>query len=198
MCIRPLLEIAIKSHNPKKKYMSFVQFKSRVSGLVGKMLVFHLWGLQFKPETLCGKVGSCLPMSGTLPWGNLTNCMYWFPLPTKLPVVIWPVQCLFIYYYYVTFNSQDHIVLGSLRVEEPVHTSWSRFCAVNNWAMTSNYQLSNMTRTGQDSNRQPQRLKVDTLTATPPSPLLYFVESDVKPPSKYRHWAPLPLNVFVI
>ena len=29
----------------------------------------------------------------SLQYTTLTNCMYWFPLPTKLPVVIWPVQC---------------------------------------------------------------------------------------------------------
>ena len=30
---------------------------------------------------------------GNLRYRTLTNCMYWFPLPTKLPIVIWPVQC---------------------------------------------------------------------------------------------------------
>ena len=34
--------------------------------------------------------------------------------------------------------------MGSLWVEEPVHTSWSRFCTVNHWALAGNYQLSNM------------------------------------------------------
>ena len=33
---------------------------------------------------------------------------------------------------------------GSLRMEEPVHTSWSRFCIVNHRASASNYQLSNL------------------------------------------------------
>ena len=34
----------------------------------------------------------------------------------------------FIYFlFYVAFISQGHIKMGSLRVEEPVHTSWSRF-----------------------------------------------------------------------
>ena len=54
---------------------------------------------------------------------------------------------------------------------KPVHTSWSRLCTVNHRASTSNYQLSNMKHPGRDSNRQPQRLKVSTLTATPPNPL---------------------------
>ena len=49
----------------------------------------------------------------------------------------------FIFLSYVMFNSQGHIVTGSLRVEEPVHTSWSIFCTVNHWASASNYQLSN-------------------------------------------------------
>ena len=31
--------------------------------------------------------------------------------------------------------------MGSLWVEEPVHTSWSTFCTVNNRASASNYQL---------------------------------------------------------
>ena len=29
----------------------------------------------------------------SLQYRTLTNCIYWFPLHTKLPVVIWPVQC---------------------------------------------------------------------------------------------------------
>ena len=41
----------------------------------------------------CGKAGSCLPLVGSLQYRTLTNCMYWFPLPFQLPVVIWPVQC---------------------------------------------------------------------------------------------------------
>ena len=39
---------------------------------------------------------------------------------------------------------QGHIVTGSLRVEEPVHTSWLGFCTVNHRASASNYQFSNM------------------------------------------------------
>ena len=54
---------------------------------------------------------------------------------------------------------QGHIAMGSLWVEEPVHTSWSRICTVNHWALASNYQLCNMRHPGQDSNQQPQRLK---------------------------------------
>ena len=41
--------------------------------------------------------------------------------------------------------------MSSLQVEEPVHTSWSRFCTVNHQAMGSNYQLSNMKHLGRDS-----------------------------------------------
>ena len=40
-----------------------------------------------------GKAGSCLPSVGSLQYRTLANCMYWFPLPFQLPVVIWPVQC---------------------------------------------------------------------------------------------------------
>ena len=29
-----------------------------------------------------------LPMVGSLQYGTFTNCMYWFPLSTKLPIVI--------------------------------------------------------------------------------------------------------------
>ena len=54
---------------------------------------------------------------------------------------------------------------------KPVHTSWSTFCTVNHRASASNYKLSNMKCPGRDSNRQPQRLKVCTRTATPPNPL---------------------------
>ena len=47
-------------------------------------------------------------------------------------------------FFYVAFNSQGHIAMDSLWVEEPVHTSWSRFCTVNHRALASNYQFSNM------------------------------------------------------
>ena len=48
--------------------------------------------------------------------------------------------------FYVVFNSQGHITTGSLRVEEPVHISWSRFGTVSHRASASNYQLSNVRR----------------------------------------------------
>ena len=56
--------------------------------------------------------------------------------------------------------------MGSLQVEELVHTSWSRFWTINHRASTSNHQLSNMKRPGRDLNRRPQRLKASTLTST--------------------------------
>ena len=37
---------------------------------------------------LSGKAGSCLPLVGSLQYTTLANCMYWFPLPFQLPVVI--------------------------------------------------------------------------------------------------------------
>ena len=35
-----------------------------------------------------GKVGSCLPLVGSLQYRTLRKSMYWFPLPFQLPVVI--------------------------------------------------------------------------------------------------------------
>ena len=77
------------------------------------------------------------------------------------------------------FNSQGHIMTSNLQVEEPVHTSWERLCTVNHRASGSNYQLSNMKCPGRDSNRQPQRLKANTLTATPSSPLFLSYNTQV-------------------
>ena len=76
------------------------------------------------------------------------------------------VNYLIYFLFYVAFNSQGHIATGSLWVEEPVHTSWSRFCTVNHQASVSNNQLSNIKSPGPDSNWRPQRLKASTLTAT--------------------------------
>ena len=48
----------------------------------------------------------------------------------------------FIYIYllfYIAFNSQGYMVMGSLQVEET-----SAYFTVNHQALTSNYQLSNM------------------------------------------------------
>ena len=45
-----------------------------------------------RPQTLCGKVGSFLAIVGSLQYRTLTNCMYWFPLPIKLPVYIVETQ----------------------------------------------------------------------------------------------------------
>ena len=72
---------------------------------------------------------------------------------------------------YIAFNSHGHIAMGSLQVEAPVHTTWSRFCTVNHRALASNYQLSNIKHLGRDSTSRPHRLKASTLTPTPPSPL---------------------------
>ena len=70
-------------------------------------------------------------------------------------------------WFYVAFNSQGHIAMGSLWVEET-----SAFRNVNHRALASNYQLSNMKHLIRDSNRRPQRLEARTLTTTPPSPLI--------------------------
>ena len=82
-------------------------------------------------------------------------------LPTFLKCIL--IQWIYLYLYllfYVAFNSQGHIAMGSLQVEET-----SAYCTENHRASESNYQLSNMKRPARDS-------KVRTLTATPPSPLL--------------------------
>ena len=65
---------------------------------------------------------------------------------------------------YVAFNSQGHIAMGSLQVEET-----SAY-----WTSASNYQLSNINRPARYSNRRPHRLEARTLTATPPSPLRLY------------------------
>ena len=60
----------------------------------GNTLASHLWGRGSIPGTASsGKAGSCLPCVGSLQYRTMTNCMYWFPLPFQLPVVIWPIQC---------------------------------------------------------------------------------------------------------
>ena len=85
---------------------------------------------------------------------------------SKLDVFRLKIYLLF----YVAFNSQGHIATGSLQVEET-----SAYCTVNHRASASNYQLSNMKRPARDSNRRPQRLEARTVTATPPSPLIYWM-----------------------
>ena len=67
--------------------------------------------------------------------------------------------------FYIVFDSQGHIAMSSLQVEET-----STYCTVNHRASASNYQLSNMKGPARDLNRWPQRLEVGTLTSTPPSP----------------------------
>ena len=76
---------------------------------------------------------------------------------------------LFICCFCVMFNSQGDIATGSLRLEEPVHTSWSRFCTVNHRASASNYQVSNMKSPARDLNQQSQRLEVSSPLSTPPT-----------------------------
>ena len=49
--------------------------------------------------------------------------------------------------FYIAFNSQGHIAMGSLQVEET-----SAYCTVNQRASASNYQLSNMKRPTRDAN----------------------------------------------
>ena len=81
------------------------------------------------------------------------------------------IKILICFLFHVVFNSQGHIAMGSLQVEEPVYSCWSIFHPVNPQASPSNYQLSNMKCPGQDSNQRPQSLRAGTLTSIPPSPL---------------------------
>ena len=77
----------------------------------------------------------------------------------------------FICSFYVAFNSQGHIAMGSLQVEET-----SAYCNVNHRALPSNYQLSNMKYPARDSNRRPQRLKPRTLNCYTTEPPLKHVD----------------------
>ena len=45
------------------------------------------WGSVPSP-TSSGKAGSCLLLVSSLQYRTLTNCMYWFPLPFQLPIMI--------------------------------------------------------------------------------------------------------------
>ena len=83
----------------------------------------------------------------------------------KLQINLKRIQILLIqiYIFVLRHIRQGHIATGSLRVEETVNTSWSRFCTVNHRASASNYQLSNTKHPDQDSNWRPQRLKASTL-----------------------------------
>ena len=75
---------------------SFLVLLLLIRGHSGRVvtLASHLWDRGSIPGTASsGKAGSCLPLVGSLQYRTLTNCMYWFPLPFQLPVVIWPVQC---------------------------------------------------------------------------------------------------------
>ena len=71
-----------------------------------------------------------------------------------------------LFLFYATFNSLGHIAMDSLRVEESVHTSWSRFCTVNQQS-GSNYKLCNLKYQGQDLDCCP------LLTAAPLSPHMF-------------------------
>ena len=60
----------------------------------GNTLTSHLWGWgSVLSMVSSGKAGSCLLLVRSLQYRTLTNCMYWFPLPFQLPIMISPVQC---------------------------------------------------------------------------------------------------------
>ena len=44
--------------------------------------------VRFLARPQVGKLVVCLPLIGSLQYRTLMNCMYWFPLPFQLPVVI--------------------------------------------------------------------------------------------------------------
>ena len=55
----------------------------------GNTLTSLLCGHSLVPGTASsGKAGSCLLLVISLQYRALTNCMYWFPLPFQLPIVI--------------------------------------------------------------------------------------------------------------
>ena len=60
----------------------------------GNTLASHLWGRgSVHDSTSSGKTGSCLPLVSSLQNRTLTpTCMYWFPPPFQLPMVISPLQ----------------------------------------------------------------------------------------------------------
>ena len=49
---------------------------AKVQWQCGNTLTSHLWDRRFKPWTLCGRVGSCLPMVGSLQYRTLTHQLY--------------------------------------------------------------------------------------------------------------------------
>ena len=89
----------VATPNKNKPFQQINYFNKQTKGprwQSGNTLASHLWGRGSVPyPTSSGKAGSCLLLVGSLqlqkPWH--TNCMYWFPLPFQLPIVIWPVQC---------------------------------------------------------------------------------------------------------
>ena len=102
----------------------------------GNTLASDLWGRGSVPDTASsGKAGSCLPMVGK--YRTLTNCMYWFPLPFQLPVVIWPVQC----WKHVKPQINKSLSNGwyvisrkSVRFACIIHTTCGIICGNRHWA----------------------------------------------------------------
>ena len=90
----------------------------------------------------------------------------WFTVNLFIYIFIYPF--IYLVGVYVTFNSQGHVVPGSLQVEET-----SAHCIVNLRASASYYQLSNMKCPAQDSNQRPQRVEARTLPLHQQVPLVY-------------------------
>ena len=82
--------------------------------------------------------------SGSSLWFAIVSCVFFDNLwkqtkyigtlvpPLRFKFLQYHRIYLFVYFlFYIAFNSQGHIVMGSLHVEEPVHASWSRFSTLN-------------------------------------------------------------------
>ena len=71
-------------------------------------------------------------MTSKFHWGLTTSYVI-----TQVKQYLAWLACGFYFLFYAAFNRQGHIAMGSLQLEEPVHTTWSRFC--RNWQVTINF-----------------------------------------------------------
>ena len=149
--------------------------------MVGNTLISHLWGLQFKPRTLCGKVGSCLPMVGSL------QCWTWTPTvctdflcPQTYPSWYNLYSDLFIWGFYVTFNTVQVIswqVVG--RAEETSTYSWCQDSVLQ--TADQRQATTSFPTWGRAGNRTPiSEVGGESVHSATVAPL-YSVERDIKP-----------------
>ena len=103
------------------------------------MSTFSFWNILESPVTKGRKPDHSFVLNWCVIWTKVTEiAMLYIRLSVR------QVNNLDFFLFLLTFNNQGHIATGSLRVEEPVYTSWSRFFTVTHHASASNYQLSNM------------------------------------------------------